>query len=87
MDYNKIIILGNLPVFNCNYPPPPFQVESSLGRMRASKQMLSDMESSFDNTVLAVRKNRDDLTPLQGLKSLKLKVGFVFLISSNAVLI
>lgn len=41
--------------------------------MRANKQMMSDMESSFDNTVLAVRKNRDDLTPLAG-KTLKLKV-------------
>lgn len=35
--------------------------------------MLSNMENSFDDTVLAVRRNRDDLTPLAS-KSMKLKV-------------
>lgn len=44
-----------------------------MDRFKASKAMLSDMESSFDDTVLAVRRNRDDLTPLTS-KSMKLKV-------------
>lgn len=44
-----------------------------MDRFKASKQMLADMENSFDDTVLAVRRNRDDLTPLSG-RSMKLKV-------------
>lgn len=35
--------------------------------------MLNDMENNFDETVLAVRRNRDYLTPTVG-KSLKMKV-------------
>lgn len=44
-----------------------------MDRFKASKAMLSNMENSFDDTVLAVRRNRDDLTPLAS-KSMKLKV-------------
>lgn len=53
-------------------PLTTIQVESTLNRFKATKQMIQDSKS-FDDTVLAVRKNRDELTPFQG-KTLKLKV-------------
>lgn len=45
----------------------------TFNRVRTSKQLLNDMENNFDDTVLAVRRNRDYLTPTVG-KSLKMKV-------------